>query len=126
MGDNGLKEVNIADGEGLEGLNSSSNLQKIEEATDFDNAVDKFATKNSNLSSNSADRGIVISNSNNIYSIDEELVPNFKQYLLQQKQSHHTIRNKIQYVKRFYYVLKTNNAQDLLLVSHETRQHAMK
>ena len=126
MGDTGLKEVNIADGEGLEGLNISSNLQKIKEATDFDNAVDKFATKNSNLISNSARRGIVISNSNNIYSIDEELVQNFKQYLLQQKQSHHTIRNKIQYVKRFYYVLEKNNAQDLLLVSPETRQHAMK
>jgi hypothetical protein len=39
LGDNGLKEVNIADVEGLEGLNSSSNLQKIKEATDFDNAV---------------------------------------------------------------------------------------
>ena len=76
--------MNIADGEGLEGLNSSSNLQKIKEATDFDYAVDKFATKNSNLISNSAGRGIVISNSNNIYSIDEELVKNFKQYLLQQ------------------------------------------
>lgn len=47
---------------------------KIGEATDFDNAVDKFATKNSNLFSNSAGRGIVISNSNNIYSIDEELI----------------------------------------------------
>jgi Archaeal phage integrase len=29
-------------------------------------------------------------------------------------------------VKRFYYVLEKNNAQDLLLVSPETRQHAMK
>jgi hypothetical protein len=57
LGDNALKEVSIADGEDLEGLNMSSNLQKIEEATDFDNAVHKFATKNSNLISNSAGRG---------------------------------------------------------------------
>jgi intergrase/recombinase len=59
-------------------------------------------------------------------SIDGELIQNFRQYLLQQKQSPHTIRNKIQYVKRFYYVLEKNNAQDLLSVSPETRQHAMK
>jgi hypothetical protein len=58
LGDNGLKEVYIADREGLEGLKRSSQQQDIEEATDFNYAVDKFDTKNSNLISNSAGRGI--------------------------------------------------------------------
>lgn len=54
------------------------------------------------------------------------MVRDFKAYLIQQKQSPHTIRNKIQYVKRFYYILEQGNARDLLSVSPETRQHAMK
>jgi len=58
LGHNGLKEVYIADRESLEGLKRSSQQQDIEEDTDFDYAVDKFATKNSNLISNSAGRGI--------------------------------------------------------------------
>lgn len=58
--------------------------------------------------------------------IDEQLVRDFKEYLVQQKQSLHTIRNKVQYVKRFYHVLEEENGQDLMLVSPETRQHAMK
>ena len=49
MSDNGFKDRNIADHEGLEGLKSSSNLQKIIGATDFDNARDKNATKNRNF-----------------------------------------------------------------------------
>ncbi len=58
-------------------------------------------------------------------SIDDISVRNFKEYLTKQKQSPHTIRNKIQYAKRFYYVLQEENAQDLMSVSPETRQYVM-
>jgi hypothetical protein len=50
-----------------------------------------------------------------------KLIQNFKRYHIEQKQSPHTIRNKIQYVKRFYYALEKENAQDLMCVSPETR-----
>ena len=67
-----------------------------------------------------------LNHGNNVCLIDEKLVKDFKEYLIQQEQSPHTIRNKIQYVRRFYYVLQEENAQDLMSVSPETRQHAMK
>ena len=69
---------------------------------------------------------MLLINGSKTCSIDGKLVQDFKQYLLKQEQSPHTIRNKIQYVKRFYYVLEEENAQDLMSVSPETRQHAMK
>ena len=49
-----------------------------------------------------------------------------KDYLISQGQINHTIRNKLQYAKRFYHVLNQENAKDVLNVSIETRQHAMK
>ena len=63
---------------------------------------------------------------NNTCLINDKLIEDFKEYLIQQKQSRHTIRNKIQYIKRFSYILQEGNAQDLVSVSPETRQHAMK
>ncbi|VFJ15179.1 integrase [Candidatus Nitrosocosmicus franklandus] len=85
------------------------------------------ATKNSNLILNQRrERDKRPYSGNKLCSIDEKLVQDFKEYLVNQKQSPHTIRNKIQYIKRFYYVLEEENAQDLMSVSPETRQHAMK
>jgi hypothetical protein len=52
------RDDEFGEGEGLEGLKRSSNLQKIEEATEFSNPTNTEATKNSNLISNSAGRGI--------------------------------------------------------------------
>jgi hypothetical protein len=72
------------------------------------------------------ERDLIPQSGNKTCLIDEKLVKEFKEYLVKQKQSQHTIRNKIQYVKRFYYVLQEENAQDLMSVSPETRQHAMK
>jgi intergrase/recombinase len=63
---------------------------------------------------------------NNNIEYNDQLWIKFKEYLVKQHQSPHTVRNKVQYVKRFYYVLEKENAQDLLSVSIETRQHAMK
>src|SRR4051812_26568574 len=57
---------------------------------------------------------------------DRDLWNDFKDYLISQGQSKHTIRNKLQYAKRFYHVLNQENAKDMLNVSIETRQHAMK
>jgi hypothetical protein len=57
---------------------------------------------------------------------DNDLWNNFKNYLMAQKQSPHTIRNKLQYVKKFYGVLENEDAKCLLNLSVETRQHAMK
>ena len=71
-----------------------------------------------------AGRGIKIGNDSLI--INEKVVDEFRGYLIMQKQSPHTIRNKLQYVKRFYHILETEDAKDLLCVSSETRQHAMK
>jgi hypothetical protein len=114
-------------GEDLEGLKSSSNVQNIREATNFGNARDKNATKNSKLLFNQRrERDLIPMYGSKVCLIDEDLVREFKEYLVQQKQSPHTIRNKIQYVNRFYYVLKEENAQELMSVSPETRQHAMK
>jgi len=69
---------------------------------------------------------LILRSGNKTCSIDKKLVKDFREYLVKQEQSPHTIRNKIQYVKRFYYVLQEENAQDLISVSSETRQHAMK
>jgi intergrase/recombinase len=57
---------------------------------------------------------------------NKDLWKDFEKYLISQGQSKHTIRNKLQYTKRFYHVLNQENAKDLLNVSLETRQHAMK
>lgn len=63
---------------------------------------------------------------NNIIEYNDLLWIKFREHLVKQQQSPHTVRNKLQYIKRFYYVLEKENAQDLQSVSVETRQHAMK
>ena len=65
-------------------------------------------------------------NGNKDIVINQQLIEEFKDYLNKQRQSPHTIRNKIQYVKRFSYILQDGRAEDLMSVSPETRQHAMK
>ena len=40
-----------------------------------------------------------------------KLWDDYKEYLINQKQSYHTIRNKVQYGKRFYHVLEKNGAR---------------
>ncbi|HET6590274.1 MAG TPA: integrase [Candidatus Nitrosocosmicus sp.] len=57
---------------------------------------------------------------------DEAFWIDYKKYLVSLNQSHHTIRNKIQHAKRFYFVLQTQDAHSLLTLSKETRSHAMK
>jgi intergrase/recombinase len=57
---------------------------------------------------------------------DKDLWKNYEKYMISQGQSKHTIRNKLQYAKRFYHIFNQENAKDLLNVSLETRQHAMK
>jgi hypothetical protein len=50
----------------------------------------------------------------------------FKNYLVGLKQGEHSIRSNLNHAKRFYHILQTNNAQELLFCSYKTRVHAMK
>jgi hypothetical protein len=70
--------------------------------------------------------GFCISDANSMIVYDNDLWNNFKDYLIAQNQRPHTIRNKLQYVKRFYNVLEKEDAKCLLNLSVETRQHAIK
>jgi intergrase/recombinase len=74
----------------------------------------------------SAEKAICNSIANPMTVFNNDLWSNFKSYLVVQKQRPYTIRNKIQYVKRFYNVLEKGDAKCLLNLSVETRQHAMK
>jgi hypothetical protein len=73
---------------------------------------------------NGAGRG-TSNNGNNVCLIDEKLIQNFKHYLLQQKQSPHTTGTRSN-TSRDFHILEQENGRDLLSVSPETRQHAMK
>jgi hypothetical protein len=57
---------------------------------------------------------------------DEEFWIKYKRHLISLNQSPHTIRNKIQHAKRFGHILETRDARELLVLSKETRSHAMK
>ena len=50
----------------------------------------------------------------------------FKSYLIAQKQSKSSIRNKVGYAQRFYYILEQKDAHDILKMSHGSKVHAMK
>jgi len=50
----------------------------------------------------------------------------FKSYLIGLKQSEHSIRSKLNYAKRFFHILESANAQELLSCSYKTRVHTMK
>ncbi len=56
----------------------------------------------------------------------QDLWKDFKEYLVSQKQSKSSIRNKIGYAQRFYHILETKDAQDLLKLSHGSKTHTMK
>lgn len=50
----------------------------------------------------------------------------FKEYLKNENQSTSSIKNKICYAKRFYYILDSMNVQDLTKQSPDVKAHAMK
>jgi len=50
----------------------------------------------------------------------------FKSYLIGLKQSEHSNRSKFNHAKRFYHILESTNAQELLSCSYKTRVHTMK
>ncbi len=110
--------IKLGNREGLEALKTSPNSNMPQKTT-------KTITSIHEKENRRRERDFLVSGNNNIV-ISQQLIGEFKDYLIKQKQSPHTIRNKIQYVKRFSYILKQGNAQDLLSVSAETRQHAMK
>ena len=73
------------------------------------------------------------SNDLNNYSIQgfkerysEDFWIGFRSYLKGINQSEVNIQNKINYAKKYYYVLETNNAQELLSCSFKIRNHTMK
>ena len=57
---------------------------------------------------------------------DDGFWKRIRQHLASLNQSRHTVRNKVQHARRFYYVLQTRDARDLLCLSKEVRSHAMK
>jgi len=50
----------------------------------------------------------------------------FKEYLIAQIQSKSSIRNKVGYAQRFWYILEQKDAQDILKLSHGSKTYAMK
>ena len=50
----------------------------------------------------------------------------FKNYLVNEGQRQHSVRNKVGYAKRFHYVLESKDARDLLKLSHGSKVHTMK
>jgi hypothetical protein len=50
----------------------------------------------------------------------------FKEYLKNENQSTSSIRNKLFYAMRFYYILDSMNVQDLTKLSPDVKAHAMK
>ncbi len=56
----------------------------------------------------------------------QDLWFDFKCYLTKCNQSHGSIRDKISYGKRYYHLLETKNAAELLVLSPDKKSHAMK
>ncbi len=64
--------------------------------------------------------------SSSIPSEKNETWNDFRKYLINEGQRKHSVRNKVGYAKKFYYILETGNAQDLLKLSHGSKVHTMK
>jgi hypothetical protein len=50
----------------------------------------------------------------------------FKNYLVNEGQRQHSVRNKVGYARRFHYILESKDARDLLKLSHGSKVHTMK
>ncbi len=50
----------------------------------------------------------------------------FRNYLINEGQRKHSVRNKVGYARRFQYILETKDARDLLKLSHGAKVHTMK
>ncbi len=74
------------------------------------------------------DQNITLPNSVRLPSSlnDSNLWVDFRNYLINEGQRKHSVRNKVGYAKRFYHILETGNAQDLLKLSHGSKVHTMK
>ncbi len=57
---------------------------------------------------------------------DDTFWKDFKNYLVRNGQRHHSVRNKVGYAKRFYYILETKDAHDVQILSHGSKVHTMK
>ena len=67
----------------------------------------------------------IIDHKENLLEQDETLWKNYKEYL-NLKVSKITASNLFRYAKKYYYVLSTNNASDLSLLTKDKRIHVMK
>ena len=56
----------------------------------------------------------------------DQLWISFKEYLIKENQSVSSIKDKISYAKRFYYVIESMNAQELTKLSPDVKAHVMK
>src|SRR3712207_4210052 len=61
-----------------------------------------------------------------IKKYSEDFWRGFKSYLKGINQSEVNIQNKVNYAKKYYHVLETNNAQELLSSSFKVKNHTMK
>ena len=64
--------------------------------------------------------------SSSIPSEKNEMWNDFRKYLVNEGQRKHSVRNKVGYARRYYYILETKDAQDLLKLSHGSKVHTMK
>jgi hypothetical protein len=63
---------------------------------------------------------------NSVRNKSQDLWTDFKSYLIAQKQSKSSIRNKVGYAQRFCHILESKDARELLQLSHGAKTHTMK
>ncbi|ALI37209.1 hypothetical protein NMY3_03022 [Candidatus Nitrosocosmicus oleophilus] len=87
---------------------------------------DKYSEHNQNESSGcKRDEKDTLPNSVR-FSNDDKFWNDFKIYLINEKHSQSSIRDKISYARRFYHVLEKNDASSLSLLTTDVKSHAMK
>ena len=61
-----------------------------------------------------------------VRSLNDEFWDNFRSYLTNEQHSHSSIRDKISYAKRFYFVLQKEDASSLTQLTPDVKSHVMK
>ena len=57
---------------------------------------------------------------------DSNLWVDYRNYLINEGQRKHSVRNKVGYAKRYYQILETKDARILQSLSHGSKVHTMK
>jgi hypothetical protein len=105
-------------------FNNNINNKNNNDKTINHKIADSLALKSNTLiKANPKDSNKILLNS---VSKNQDRWTDFKAYLIAQKQSKSSIRNKVGYAQRFYYILETKDANDILKLSHGSKTHTMK